>query len=195
MTQLLKKDTAATVSIQTVSTTDGNTAVTTATPTITLLNIARSGTSDSAYTAATNSPTHISGGVWEIDLTAAEIDTEGELWVKGEATGCAVYRTKYQVLDDFSSLFDADSLQVDLSQTTLNKAADATLRRNTDDVEGSSDGNALALESLNGSVSKSVHKVDTSASTVTVYQSNGTSTLGTLTVTTSQSAYQITAQS
>ena len=79
-----------------------------------------------------------------------------------------------------------------LLDSDLAKIADHVLRRSTVNVEGSSDGDALSLRSLYGMIAQAVHNTDISGTTLTVRQSDDSTTLGTRTVTTDANAEAIT---
>lgn len=191
---LLKGDTPS-IMFPMVSATDGNTPdESAASLAVTILKRGVDGTGDSAFSTATDTAAHIDNGWYEFELTATETNTEGWLIIEASATDDAVTRQLYQVVTTLADYIADDDLQVTLSQASQNAIADSTLRRSTSNAEAASGPDTLGLQSLLGSVSKSVHKVSTSGSTVTIYRSNGTTTLGTLTVTTSASADQITAQ-
>lgn len=75
-----------------VSTTDDRTAVTGATPTVTL---SKAG---GAFAAATNSVSEISAGFYKVTLTATETNTAGALAIIATASGCDVWRDIHQVV-------------------------------------------------------------------------------------------------
>ena len=79
-----------------------------------------------------------------------------------------------------------------LPDSDLAKIADFVLRRTTANVEGSSDGDAISLRSLYGMIAQAVHNTDISGTTMTVRQSDDTTTLGTRTITTDADAEAIT---
>lgn len=60
-----------------------------------------------------------------------------------------------------------------------NKIADHVIRRNSDNVEGSSHGDTVAFKSLLGVVSKHTHKVDIDGSDLDIYKSDDSTVLGT----------------
>ena len=79
-----------------------------------------------------------------------------------------------------------------LTDSDLNKIADTTLKRATSNIEASSDGDALSLRSLYGMIAQGVHKTSIAANTLTVTQSDDSTTLGTRTITTDANAEPIT---
>lgn len=81
-----------------------------------------------------------------------------------------------------------------LSPTLLASIADVTLRRHMANAESSSVGDSLSKSSLYGSV-QAQQKSTISGTTLTVYETDGTTTLGTFTLTVSASADPITAVS
>lgn len=74
-----------------VSTADDRTAVTGATPTVTL---SKAG---GAFAAATNAASEIGSGFYKVTLTATETNTTGALAILATATGCDAWRDIHQV--------------------------------------------------------------------------------------------------
>lgn len=75
-----------------VNSADSRTAVTGATPTVTL---SKAG---GAFAAATNAVSEISGGFYKVTLTLTETNTLGALAVIATATGADVWRDIHQVV-------------------------------------------------------------------------------------------------
>lgn len=75
-----------------------------------------------------------------------------------------------------------------------NKLADHMLRRNLGTALGSSDGDTKTFRSLAGATSKVVNRVTAVGTTLTVYETDDTTTLGTQTLTLDPAADPITAQ-
>lgn len=75
-----------------VSSTDDKTAVTGATPTVTL---SKAG---GAFVAVTNAVSEISAGFYKVALTATETNTAGALAVIATATGADTWRDIHQVV-------------------------------------------------------------------------------------------------
>lgn len=80
----------------------------------------------------------------------------------------------------------------DIKAAVANKVADHTLRRSSTNALASSDGDTKTLRSLAGAVAKQVNKIAISGSTLTVYEADDSTSLGTQTVTTSASADPVT---
>lgn len=81
----------------------------------------------------------------------------------------------------------------DVKAAVANKVADHTLRRNHGTALASSDGDTKTFRSLAGATAKLVNKVALNSNTLTVYEADDSTPLGTQTVTTSSSASPITA--
>ena len=88
-------------------------------------------------------------------------------------------------------LADTGTDGVAISAAICNKLADHILRRSSATAEASSDGDTLAFRSLIGAMSKLHNKIEVIASTLTVYKSDDTTSLGTQTLTTSAGAQPI----
>ena len=76
--------------------------------------------------------------------------------------------------------------------TTADKIADHALRRSFSNAADSSDGDAKSFRSLLGAVAKLVNKIAISESTLTVYEDDDSTALGTQTLTTDSNAVPIT---
>lgn len=81
----------------------------------------------------------------------------------------------------------------DVKAAVANKVADHALRRNLGTALASSDGDTKTFRSLAGATAKMVNKVALNSTTLTVYEADDSTSLGTQTVTTSSSASPITA--
>lgn len=93
---------------------------------------------------------------------------------------------------EVAAILDAvSSSGVVLSAAQMNKIADHVLRRNMANVEASSSGDALSLSSQYGAIQQA-QESSLSGLTMTVKKTDGSTTLGTKTVTTSSSADPIT---
>lgn len=77
--------------------------------------------------------------------------------------------------------------------TWFNRVADYIIRRNLASVEASSDGDTQDFQSLQGAISKMVNDVEPSGSDILIKKTDGTTTLGTQTPTTSGTAEPIVA--
>ncbi len=79
-----------------------------------------------------------------------------------------------------------------VSAAAANKISDHVIRRNTSNVEASGDGDTLARKSLLGAAAQQTHRVTVVGDTMTTYRSDGTTILGSRTITSSASAAPIT---
>lgn len=151
---------------------DDETAETGVTPTV---QISKAG---GAFATVTNAVTEISNGWYKVTLTATETNTDGALAVRAYGTGTDEWRMLHEVYTNL------------LTSTEANRIADIVLRRVNTSIEGSSYGETLALESLYGIIQMFTN-ASVSSSTKTVTQSDGSTTLGTQTLTTSGSAVPV----
>lgn len=93
------------------------------------------------------------------------------------------------------STFDPNTDQVvtnGITSAAANKVADHVLRRNSANVEGSSDGDTIAGKSLYGAVAKQTHKILVSGGSLITYRSDNSTQLTSQTVTTNSAAAPIT---
>jgi len=81
---------------------------------------------------------------------------------------------------------------VHVTTAFANKIADHVLRRTTTLAENSANGDALQIRSLLGAVAKLVHKVTIVGNTLSVFEADATTVLGTQTTTTDGNAFPIT---
>lgn len=79
-----------------------------------------------------------------------------------------------------------------LDDASADKLADHTLRRSWANAAASTDGDAVSLRSLLGAVAKLVNRVGIVGSTLTIYEDNDTTALGTQTLTSDAAAEPIT---
>jgi len=84
------------------------------------------------------------------------------------------------------------TIVTDVDAATANKIADHTLRRGFASAAASSDGDAKSFRSLFGAIAKLVNKIATSGATLTVYEADDATALGTQTITTDSGANPIT---
>lgn len=95
-------------------------------------------------------------------------------------------------LDNLSAGAVALASGVAVTTAAAQKIADTVLRRTTANVEASSDGDTIGGRSLYGAVARLVHKVSTSAGTMTVTKADDTTALTTAVLTTDASADPVT---
>lgn len=141
-------------------------------------------------------------GTYKIELPASggasvDNDTEGHGWFTGFCTGVLPWRGpvigfRAAALND--ALIDGgDSLDVEMVTAVLNKVADHVNRRGLANIEGSSDGDALAFRSLYGAVCKLVNLLDEDSGNLRIHRSNDTTILGQQALTTDAGAVPVVA--
>jgi len=98
--------------------------------------------------------------------------------------------TNLQTVDDNvdAILADTGTDGVVLSTATKNSIADHTIRRSFQNACDSSDGDTKSFRSLLGAIAKQVNKVAASGGTLTVYEDDDTTSLGTQAITTDSGA-------
>lgn len=143
-----------------------------------------------AFVSSTNSVSEIASGFYKVTLTATETGTDGPLIIVATGIGCATWREIQQVSSGIPA--DASGSDISVSSTTANTIADHVLRRTSNNVEASSDGDTEDGKSLYGVVAWETHKVATVGNTITVYESDGSTSLQAKTVTRDSSAEPIT---
>lgn len=139
-----------------------------------------------------------------VDTNELQTNQGNWLTATGFATPTNVTTSQTAVQADIAALNDISSSDVNtqvtnaltsanvLTDADLEKIADIILRRSTANIEASSDGDAISLRSLYGMIAQGVHKTSISGSTLTVTQSDDSTTLGTRTITTDANAEPIT---
>jgi len=179
-----------------LDTTDGNTAETGLTIANTDIRLWKQGTTG---TVSKNSggATHIANGLYYCILDAADTDTLGSLIIFAHVTGSLAIRTECIVYPAqvYDSLFaGTDVLDVNIvgiTGTVANKIADHTIRRSFANAADSSDGDAKSFRSLLGGVAKLVNKITSSGGTLTIYEEDDSTSLGTQTITENAAALPI----
>lgn len=186
---LIQEDTAWTHAFWMVNDTDYVTAATGKTVSVQL---SKAG---GALAAASGTVSEIGSGLYKIALDTTDTNTAGELVILATATGCAPWRATLYVIADLNA-YNTTDVAITLDDVNCNMIADYVWRRNTDDIEAASHSNlgAKGRYSPLGVLAKHVHKVTATGGTVTVYEQDGVTTLYTLTITTSASAYNATSQ-
>jgi hypothetical protein len=140
---------------------------------------------------ATNMP-----GVYRFDIPNALIDTAGitHIQLKG-AAGMAPVMVRLDCRALPASVKDVitDSLSAaGISAAAAAKIADVILRRSQASVEGSSNGDSLSLGSLYGLIQQAQESDgNTTPGTLTVFRTDGTTSLGTKTLNTNASAVPV----
>lgn len=141
-----------------------------------------------------------STGVYEITLSAAEMNYDQVLLKATSTNGQATYVLLDLETNSFDELAtDIDAILADtatdgvsLSVATKNAIADHVLRRTFSNAKAASGPDAKSLRSLLGATAKQINKVAVVGSTLSVYEDDDSTVLGTQTVTTDAGASPIT---
>lgn len=178
-------------------------------------------TKDGAVFAQKNdvtSASHAEFGWYNVELDATDTGTVGRLLLAASATGALPMWREFMVVpaNTYDSLvggtdnLDAEVATMAASTMTAcafdagavdaaaiaaggaNKVADHTIRRTFENAGDSSDGDTKTFRSLLGAIGKQVNKVTISGGTLTVYEDDDTTSLGTQTVSTTPGADPIT---
>lgn len=150
-----------------------------------------------AFATTTNSASEISNGWYAVTLTAGEVTAtiadgeEVELILRATGTGAAEYREKHVIYENATAKL-ASGAEVTVADASMDAIADVVLRRDLDSVQSSSDGDTITLSSLYAASLVLVGRVTTSTDTVTLYHADGTTSLGTFTVTRTEGANPVT---
>ena len=152
--------------------------------------------------------THMTGGAYYAVLDATDTDTSGSMTIYVNVSGALPVQRDCVVLNAvvYDSMIAAtDSLQVEvtsagtdaitadaISSAAGNKIADHTLRRAWSSAAASANGDAKSFRSLLGAVAKLVNRLAISGTTLTIYESDDSTSLGSQALTTSTSATPIT---
>lgn len=144
-----------------------------------------------AFVAATNSVAEIGAGWYRIVLTGAETAADGPLIIRasgkdGQGVDTFEWRDIHQVQTVAPPTLELDA-------ATLDRIADHVLRRDFALAAGSADGNPTQFRSLLGAVAKSVNKVALSNRTLSIYEADDITVLGTQTVAVNSNPPAITA--
>ena len=132
-----------------------------------------------SFVATTNDPTEVGRGWYRITLTADELDTLGSLVFEAESSGANIWREVHRINRRTADAILAD----DDADTLADLIADHVLRRNISNTEAGSDGDTQDFQSLYGAVAKIVNDWSVSSNLLTVYETDGTTTVGTQTLT------------
>jgi len=152
-------------------------------------------------TDATNMP-----GVYELlldeDMTIDAGDDEQEMVFHITHAGMApvtraitLFRPKITAGYTLSTAADGDLTKVNevvFTEAQLNQIADHVIRRSWQNACDSADGDTKSFRSLLGAMAKLVNKVAVSGTTLTVYEDDDSTSLGTQTLTTDSGASPIT---
>ena len=141
--------------------------------------------------------THISNGIYYCVLDATDTNTYGPLVIFVHVSGALAVRVECVVMeaDAYDALYAASGtggIETDLTDAECNKIADHTIRRTFENACDSPDGDTKSFRSLLGAIGKLVNKVEASGGTLTIYEDDDTTSLGTQTITTDSGADPIT---
>lgn len=196
--QWIKQSTSITIRIGPfVDDTDGKTAETGLTISQADIRLSKNG-GDFAQSNDSGGATHDENGWYYLTLDATDTGTLGRLVVAIAESGALPVWQEYMVLpaNTYDSLVSgSDYINAEVATivaAAANTIADHTIRRTFQNACDSSDGDAKAFRSLLGAIGKLVNKVAVSGSTLTVYEDDDTTSLGTQTVTTNAAADPIT---
>lgn len=174
---LIAQNTSPTLVFLLVDADDAVSPVTGATPTVKL---SKNG---SAFAAAAGDIAEIGEGWYRVTLTPAETDTDGPLIIRAVATDSFEWRDIHQVYSDLTAtLLDA----------VYDRVADHLLRRNFGAAAASPHGDAKGFRSLLGAVAKDVNRVELTGATLSIYEADDETVLGTQTVAANANPSQIT---
>ena len=122
--------------------------------------------------------------------TSTKVATVGTAWTT-QPSSDSVY--ELVAAPSGNATLGTDSITAaSVSTDAGNKLADMFLRRTSANVEASSYGDTVDRKSLLGVIAQQAHKVSISGGTMTIYKSDGVTSLGTRTVTSSSGAAPIT---
>ncbi|MCB0071912.1 MAG: hypothetical protein KDE20_10660 [Caldilineaceae bacterium] len=134
-----------------------------------------------AFAAATNSPaTEISDGFYKIALTATETNTDGIIAVRAYVDASGSPDSDYSIWIDTHEVTSGVPILID--DTTAAALMDRMARRHVADIESSSDGDTLDLESLYGLLCKMVVGTQRTGSSLEILKTDKETVLGTQTV-------------
>lgn len=138
---------------------------------------------DGAAFGTTNGTVTYEGeGIWSLALLAGEVD--------GKVTVVSIIDDATKAVEDQAILIA--TYGNDSAQFSLNNIADFVIRRTFQNAADSADGDTKAFRSLLGAVAKLVNKIVSSGGTLTVYEDDDSTSLGTQSITTDAGAAPIT---
>lgn len=138
---------------------------------------------EAAFGNTSNAFAHEGNGIYSLALTSTEMEAA---------------RIVVTVIDQGSKEWEDQAILVstygsDSGQHPFNLLADYVIRRSFQSACDSADGDTKVFRSLLGAIAKLVNKVAASGATLTVYEDDDTTSLGTQTITTDSGADPITA--
>ena len=129
----------------------------------------------SDFRAASGTIIEISAGWYRFVLTPAETDVDGPLIVRVSEDDAHEWRDIHQVYSSFTT---------QLAATMFNQIADHVLRRDFVEAAASAVGDEKSFRSLLGAVAKDVNRVELSGTTLSIYEADDETVLGTQSVVT-----------
>jgi len=148
-----------------------------------------------SYTAPPSAAT-VADSVWDearASHVAAGSFGEGVASVQGNVTGSVGSVTSFGTL--IADIWAHGSRTLtDVSVTILNKIADRIIRRSYANAAASADGDAKTLRSILGVIARLTNRNAVSGSTLTIYEADDTTPLGTMTLTTNAGAEPVVEQ-
>lgn len=135
-----------------------------------------------AFSNTTNAPANEGGGMWSLQLVAAEVN--------GARTAIKIEDAATKAVEDQALIIQ--TWGDDSAGLPFNAIADYVLRRGFQSMIDSSRGDAKSFRSLAGAVAKLVNRLYRSGSNLIITEDDDSTTLGTQAMTTNPSADQIT---
>lgn len=134
-----------------------------------------------AFATATNSPaTEIGNGFYSLALTPSEAGTDGPLAVRAYVDASGSPDSDYSIWVDVHEVTSGVPILID--DTTAAALMDRMARRHVSDIESSSDGDTLSLESWYGLLCKMVVGIQRTGSNLEILETDKLTVLGTQTV-------------
>jgi len=132
-----------------------------------------------------NPTEEVGGGIYSRAYSGEDISTY-DYFAYGQYTGVTTLDSTYALQTG-----PGTGVVVGIDSDSANKIADHTLRRSFAAAAASSDGDTKSFRSLLGAVAKLVNRIRVSGSTLTTYEADDTTALGTQTVTSDSGAQPI----
>lgn len=141
-------------------------------------------TKDGAALAnSTNAPSHIGNGIYKLTITATELQAKNIGIVIIDQSGTKEWEDQFIVIGTVNHA----SAQLPTFDIDNNTVTDTILKRDVDQVEATA-----PVHSLAGVILKQMGKVDIAGATLTIKETDGTTTFATQTVTTDSGADPVT---
>lgn len=135
-----------------------------------------------AFVNTNSTPSHEGNGIWSLALLTTELD--------GKVTAISIVDSATKAVEDQAILIA--TYGDDSAQHPINLIADHIIRRTFQNACDSADGDTKTIRSLLGAIGKLVNKISISGSTLTIYEDDDTTSLGTQAITTNPAAEPIT---